>query len=378
MSASTSEIQAAAKFIQEGKLVAMPTETVYGLGAHALDPQAVARIFASKERPSFDPLIVHVCDQEMIQGLIGDLTPLTQSAYEALAQAFWPGPMTLILPKSERVPDIVSSGLPTVGIRMPNHPVALELIRQSGCPIAAPSANKFGRTSPTTPEHVTKQLDMVEAVLDGGPSEVGIESTIIALTPSGFEILRPGAITPKMVSEALHHAMHESGLEYPEVHNNHAHQVEAPGMLDSHYSPTKPLHLVNAQEMGLILEFLEATAQDPSIKSDPSTGLDLSSLPKNLVLHLQECLESHQKSSGKAPIGLINFDMEATWVEGHLAQVLHLSPKQQLSEYAVGIFGAIHHFEDSSIQLILAQKVPQEGIGVAIMDRLQKAAFQYQ
>jgi len=178
----------AAAFIRDGKVVAFPTETVYGLGADALNPMAVAKIFELKERPSFDPLIVHIASVDQLEALVKSI----DERVHKLAQTFWPGPLTIVLPKSSIVPDIVTSGLPTVGIRMPDNPVALELIRKAGCPVAAPSANKFGRISPTTAAHVRKQLPDVDYILDGGKTTIGIESTIISLTPAGFRILRNG------------------------------------------------------------------------------------------------------------------------------------------------------------------------------------------
>lgn len=171
----TDQILEAAKLIREGELVAFPTETVYGLGADALNPYAVAKIFAAKERPTFDPLIVHIADINKV----AELAFIESDYVYKLAEKFWPGPLSIVLPKKDIIPDIVSSGLPTVGIRMPNNPIALELIRLSGRPIAAPSANKFGRISPTTAAHVRKQLPEVKCVLDGGPTSIGIESTVI-------------------------------------------------------------------------------------------------------------------------------------------------------------------------------------------------------
>lgn len=334
MSSTHREIKAAAQLIREGKLVAMPTETVYGLGANALDPMAVSRIFESKERPSFDPLIVHICDLAMAESLVEEFDPRAQ----ALAEAYWPGPLTLILPKSELIPDIVSSGLPTVGLRMPNHPIALELIKQSTCPIAAPSANKFGRVSPTQAKHVAKQLDMVEAILDGGGATVGIESTIVALTDEGFEVLRPGAITPEMIAETLKPL---TDLKTREVQGSHNHKVEAPGMLDSHYSPNKPLYIVSKEEI------LQA-AEGGQI-----------SLPHQGLVETKQC-------------GLIHLDLPAELNYGQIYQ-----PASNLSEFAIQLFSSIHYFEDSELGFILVQEIPEEGIGVAIMDRLKKAAFRF-
>lgn len=306
----------AAGLIRAGKVVAFPTETVYGLGANALDPMAAARIFELKERPAFDPLIVHIADLEQLPLL----TPTKDPRLFALAEAFWPGPLTLVVPKAEGVPDIVTSGLPTVGIRMPDHPMALELIRQSGCPIAAPSANKFGRVSPTAAEHVRRHLPEVDLVLDGGSTRVGIESTIVALRPDGYVLLRPGAIT----REDLNRILPESA-EVPVAGG-----TEAPGMLASHYSPAKPF-LINAP--GLLA------------KINPET------------------------------CGYIGFSTGPAVAFG---KELILSPGGDLREYATRIFGAMHQMEASDVQCIVAEPVPQKGIGIAIMDRLLKAAHEWQ
>ncbi|MGB5507867.1 MAG: L-threonylcarbamoyladenylate synthase [Robiginitalea sp.] len=305
-------LETAAKIIIEGGVVAFPTETVYGLGANALDPMAVARIFEVKERPSFDPLIVHIADLEQLQVLSTSEDPRIGK----LAEAFWPGPLTLILPKTDRVPDIVTSGLPTVGIRMPDHPMALELIRESGCPLAAPSANKFGRLSPTRAAHVERHLPEVDYILDGGTTRVGLESTIVRLESDGFLILRPGGIT----REDLVAVLPESAKTVE------AGSPEAPGMLDSHYSPSKPFYLYRPEILGRI---------------EPSKA------------------------------GFISFQGEkpATFLQMRI-----LSPKGDLKEYATKIFSALHELQESEVDVILAEPIPETGIGIAIMDRLRKAA----
>ncbi len=308
------EILIAANFILEGKLVAFPTETVYGLGANALDPDAVVKIFEMKERPSFDPLIVHIAH-------LDDLEPLTKEhddrVYE-LARRFWPGPLTIVLPKNSIVPDIVTSGLPTVGIRMPANPIALELISAAQRPIAAPSANKFGRVSPTTAQHVRKQLKTVDYILDGGPTTVGIESTIIQLNQKGFNILRNGVI----VREDL-----EKVLPYHPEYNNES-TVIAPGMVKSHYSPAKPLY----------------------IAGETSKEID------------------------RTRAGFLSFS-EAE-VSGY-KEVIKVSRHKDLKEYAVNLFAAIHYMEESDVEYMVAEPVPEIGIGIAIMDRLRKAAYRY-
>lgn len=308
---SHSNIDIAAKYIQEGKLVAFPTETVYGLGANALDPIAVARIFELKERPSFDPLIVHIAEIDELK----NLTLNYDKRVYQLAKIFWPGPLTIVLPKSNLIPDIVTSGLPTVGIRMPNNEIALELIRKSKCPIAAPSANKFGRISPTSPQHVKTKLPNVDYVLDGGKTIIGIESTIITLNSEGFEILRPGFITREEIEHVIPYFSENKNLDY----------VVAPGMLKSHYSPSKPLYILDESSTILI---------------------------------------ERQRA------GLLSFSGKD--IEDYKV-VINLTTNRDLKEYAVNLFESMHKLEESDVDYITAEPVPEIGIGIAIMDRLKKA-----
>ena len=307
-------IETAARYIREGKLVAFPTETVYGLGADALNPLAVAKIFELKERPSFDPLIIHIADLARMEELIQN----TDERIFRLAEKFWPGPLTMVLPKSKRVPDIATSGLPTVGIRMPANDFALELIRACGCPVAAPSANKFGRISPTTAAHVKKQLPHVDYILDGGKTTVGIESTIIKLTAHGFQVLRNGIITREELEEVV-----------PFDSNPVTEKLAAPGMMKSHYSPRKKLLI----------------ADSASMKTD------------------------------KSKAGLISFSGE---MEKGYRKVIRVSETKDLRDYAVNIFEAMHAFEDDNdIEIMIAEPVSETGIGKAIMDRLRKAEYNW-
>lgn len=306
-------IQIAADIIKAGGVVAMPTETVYGLGANALNPIAVARIFELKQRPSFDPLIVHIADMDNLNSL---MVNLDERVY-MLAERFWPGPLTMVLPKSDIIPDIVTSGLSTVGIRMPANDIALDLILSSGCPIAAPSANRFGHISPTTAEHVRKQLPDVDFILDGGSTNIGIESTIIRLTDIGFQILRKGIITKEDIESLMPYDL-QTRID----------KLSSPGQLKSHYSPRKP--------------FLIA---------------DTATLP----------------SKSKSNAGLISFSGA---LEEGFGKVIRLSQTSDLKEYAAGLFGAMHSFEDDpDISIIFAEPVLETGIGLAIMDRLRKAEF---
>lgn len=310
------QIALAAQHIREGRLVAFPTETVYGLGADALNPMAVARIFELKERPTFDPLIVHIADLKDI----ARLTTGNDPRVVLLAERFWPGPLTIVLPKSDLVPDLVTSGLGTVGIRMPNHPIALELIRSSGSPLAAPSANKFGQLSPTRARHVEKQLPDVDFLLDGGSTTVGIESTIISLNADGFEILRHGVITREEIETLIpYHALPASEKE----------NIVSPGMLKSHYSPNKPLYILAEGEL-------------PTQPTDRAGLLSY---------------------SGRHTAGFMKVEM--------------LAENGDLKTCAVNLFAAIHRLEESDVELIYAEAVPETGIGIAIMDKLRKAAYRY-
>lgn len=306
-------IKKAAKIIQSGDIVAFPTETVYGLGANAFDSNAVAKIFETKERPSFDPLIVHISD-------ISQITELYDGNDErvfSLAEKFWPGPLTIVLPKTRAVPEIVTSGLETVAVRMPANNIALELIRQANTPIAAPSANKFGKISPTEAAHVRKQLPGIFTI-NGGKTQVGIESTIITLQEDGFEVLRPGVITADDLQKIVPQSIYISQKS----------KLNAPGLLKSHYSPQKPMYVVN-----------------------------------------NPCISFKEQHNA----GLISFGVPGR--ECQFAKVEILSERKDLREAAVNLFSAMHRLDESNVECIVAEPVPEEGIGIAIMNRLVKAAY---
>jgi L-threonylcarbamoyladenylate synthase len=305
-------IQQAADLILRGELVAFPTETVYGLGANAFDPAAVAKIFETKERPSFDPLIVHIADLKQLRELVSSM----DSRISVLAKHFWPGPLTIVLPKSDKVPDIVSSGLDTVGIRMPDHPIALALIRMAKTAIAAPSANKFGMLSPTESKHVLQKLPGVKMVLEGGASRFGLESTIIRLNKKGFEILRPGFFSREDIEAFVPYHSEGSSAGHP----------EAPGMLDSHYSPKLPLYIAGEEPV--------------SIEPEKTAYVAFSKAP--MVRYMTSVV---------------------------------LSPEAKLSQFATRMFSALHDLEDSGAEAIVIEGVPEEGLGIAIMDRLRKASY---
>ncbi len=248
------QIERAAELIRDGRLVAFPTETVYGLGANAFDAEAVARIFEVKGRPSTSPLIVHVASLEGAR----ELASGWPGSAEKLGRRFWPGPLTLVLPKQSRIPGIVTAGLDTVGLRVPSHPVALELLRAARVPIAAPSANRFTRLSPTSADHVREGLGSeVDLVLDGGPAEVGIESTVLSLAGEGPVLLRPGMIS----AEAIEEVVGPVSVGGSAGEGSHP----SPGMHPRHYSPRTPVQLVERGHVpssgrGAYLGFGEAAA----------------------------------------------------------------------------------------------------------------------
>jgi len=271
---NAAEIEAAARLLRAGRLVAFPTETVYGLGANALDPEAVARIYAAKGRPPTSPLIVHVSSVDMAQSLVTSWPEVANQ----LARRFWPGPLTLVLEKQPTIPSIVTAGLSTVGLRMPSHPVALALIKAAGVPLAAPSANRFTQLSPTTADHVRRSLGSdVDLILDGGPCEVGIESTVLSLAGSQPLLLRLGGIARAEI-EALIGPVTKAGDVSLVAH-------PSPGMHPRHYSPRTRLLLVKggqvpAQGNGIYLQYQHApsrsgtaTVQMPSTPTDYAAAL---------------------------------------------------------------------------------------------------------
>lgn len=307
------QIVQAGRIIANGGVVAFPTETVYGLGASALDADAAARIFEVKNRPSFDPLIVHVASVDQARAC-AERFP---EAAQALAEAFWPGPLSVVVRKKGVIPDLVTAGLPTVAMRMPNHPVALELIREAGVPVAAPSANPFGALSPTTAEHVRRHLgDTVDAVLDGGECTVGVESTIVSLVGERPVLLRPGGIPVEAIERLI------GPLEQTHAPKD---KPLAPGQLPTHYAPRTPL----------------ALSPDPQHPSDARIGLLAS-----------------QEPADRQPYAAVEV----------------LSAQGDLREAAANLFAALHRLDALDLDSILANPLPDHGLGRAINDRLRRAA----
>ncbi|TKB65965.1 MAG: threonylcarbamoyl-AMP synthase [Nitrospira sp.] len=318
-SASDAEsIRRAGRIIKTGGLVAFPTETVYGLGCDAMNAEAAAKIFEAKQRPQFDPLIVHIADRKQLETLVEFVPPLAQQ----LMDHFWPGPLTLILPKQTAVPDLITAGLSTVAVRMPNHPVAQSLIREAGTPIAAPSANLFGYVSPTTAQHVAAGLgSTVDLILDDGPCPIGVESTIVSLAGSQPELLRPGSITIEQLSAVI-------GAIRRSVSVNHT--PIAPGQLSRHYATQTPLTI------------LASAGARPILKDGVRTGL---------LIH------SHARDT-----------------DDRFAAVEVLSSTGDLREAARHLFAALRRLDSLGLDRIYAEPCQEEGLGVAIMDRLHRCA----
>lgn len=322
----------AAAVIRSGGLVAFPTETVYGLGADAANAAAVARIFTAKGRPSDNPLIVHVSDR----GMLADVVKEIPEKAERLMERFWPGPLTLVLPKLPSIPDSVTCNLPTVGVRMPHHPVALALIRAAGVPIAAPSANRSGRPSPTAAEHVVEDLaGRIDIILDGGETGVGVESTVIDMTVDPPVLLRPGGVTVEQLTKEIGEVMVDRS-----VHG--AEGVEAPrspGMKYKHYSPQAQVILVE----GSVLP-MQAKIKDLAYEYEE----------EGQKVGIMCSVES--RGVYQAPV------------------VLEYGSRDDLASMASDLFSTLRAFDRHGVNVILVEGVPATGIGLAIMNRLRRAA----
>jgi L-threonylcarbamoyladenylate synthase len=312
------DITRAAALLNQQQLVAIPTETVYGLAANAFSEAAVLKIFEAKNRPSFDPLIVHT---HSIGNFTQVATDIPDLAYR-LAEAFMPGPLTLILPRAAQVPLLVTSGNDSVGVRIPNHPLTLALLKELSFPLAAPSANPFGYVSPTTAQHVNQQLgDKIPYILDGGPCRVGIESTIISFAGGEPEILRLGGLALEEIEKVL-------GQPIRRVKTSSS-NPQAPGMLSSHYAPRK----------------------------------------KVLIGNIHQLLQAHDLDK----VGILSFSEAFAGVPA--VQQVQLSPTGDVHEAARNLFAGLRYLDGQPIEIILAELVPETGLGLAVNDRLRRAAF---
>ncbi|MCH6234753.1 L-threonylcarbamoyladenylate synthase [Cognataquiflexum rubidum] len=314
------DISKAKTLLEQGKLVGIPTETVYGLAGNALDSDAVAMIFATKNRPDFDPLILHTSAMERVHDFVKEIPfPLN-----LLASKFWPGPLTLLLPKKEIVPDLVTSGLDTVAVRVPSHPLTNELLSELDFPLAAPSANPFGYISPTKAIHVNDQLgDKIAYILDGGDCEVGLESTIVGLEEGEVTVYRLGGLDLNAIREVVGEV---------KVMTHSSSNPKSPGMLKSHYSPTKPFILGKLED--LVLEY----------------------------------------SAKGIPFAILSFHQKFPSLDR--SKQIQLSQTKDLNEAAKNLFAAMRALDTMDVSVILSELLPEEGLGRAINDRLRRAAVQ--
>lgn len=353
--ATEENIRAAARVLKQGGLVAMPTETVYGLAANAFDAEALSRIFLTKERPTFDPLIVHIAPERasladlMREQLIypHDLADLAVKRIDLLIRTFWPGPLTLVLPKSDLVPDLATSGLETVAIRAPRHPVAIALIRELGLGVCAPSANRFGRISPTSTADVLDELgDRIDFILEGGPCEIGLESTILQITEEGEPILlRPGVTSRAEIETLLKSRVLDPGA----ADSDDGVQI-APGRLASHYAPKKPLSFLS----GPVAQLMSPPPILGGLRPKKIGLLTVSGDPKEAADMLSEIFE--------IPVQCESLSIAGDWTEA-----------------ARTLFRKLRHLDASDNDLLFCEPIPAQaietsGIAYAIADRLQRAA----
>jgi len=324
---------AAVELLRKGEIVALPTETVYGLAADALNPIAVAEIFEAKERPRFDPLIVHLPSRDWL-AKIANVPEQNGQLISKLTDKFWPGPFTIVLPKRQIVPEIVTAGLDTVAVRISGHPVFSQIIQLFGKPLAAPSANRFGRVSPTTAHHVLDELDArIPLIIDAGSTEHGIESTIISVRENSIDLLRRGPVTAEQLSEFAKIKLAASP----------ARKISAPGQLPSHYAPRTPLRVVD-------------NAESFSPPKNQRVGLLAWSLVSG-----KEDLQSPRRRTGDGRS--LKF-----------VAVRNLSAHEDLREAAANFFRYLRELDVLGLDLIVAERVPSQGLGAAILDRLERAS----
>jgi L-threonylcarbamoyladenylate synthase len=337
---AASAIAEAARLLRAGQLVAFPTETVYGLGADATNAEAVAGIFAAKQRPLSDPLIVHIADLAEASRVVADFPEVARE----LARRFWPGPLTLVLPRAASIPPIVAAGGATVGLRMPAHPVALALIRAAGVPVAAPSANRFMHTSPTTAAHVLADLDgRIAAVLDGGPCAVGVESAVLDLTTTPPRLLRPGGVTleqlrevvPDVVGPATDAELSEASVA------SVADVARAPGQMPRHYAPHTRLIVYAAT-------------------GEAGRAATLAGARRALADGLR--------------VGALAPDEEAADLEALGVAVERLGPSDAPDQQTRRLYAALRALDTRGCDLLLAHSFPRVGLGLALADRLRRAA----
>lgn len=329
------QLSEAGQILADGGIVAFPTETVYGLGADARNTDAVASVFTAKGRPSDNPLIVHISHTDQLGSLVSEIRPLEQT----LMDHFWPGPLTLVMPvRPNTVSPLVTAGLNTVAIRMPDHPIALGLISASGCPLAAPSANRSGRPSPTTAAHVMEDLSaVIDGVVDGGSAGIGVESTVIQVQDDHtIMILRPGGVTEEQLSSFATQVIRDPALQDSSLELT----PRSPGMKYTHYAPQGSMTIVVGE-------------QDEAVNH-----------------YIQQQIAQAQERGEKT--GVLVFD--ETNINSTNTVILSLGSRDSLAEAANRLYGALRTLDSEGVTFIMAQGCDQQGMGVAVMNRLSKAA----
>lgn len=330
---NTEELKVICNLIKNGELVIFPTETVYGIGANALDKDAVSKIFVAKGRPADNPLIVHIADKRDIEKYVREVTPVEQK----LIDTFMPGPFTLILPKKDIIPDIVSGGLDTIGIRMPSNVIARGIISFSGVPVAAPSANVSGKPSGTSIDDIRKELEgRVSAIIDGGETEIGLESTVVKVIHEIPVILRPGKVTDKDIIDAVGIAKYDNKI-FEKVTEEQI--VESPGMKYKHYAPETKCKMVYCED-----------------------ELDQ-------IFYINRYIRQY-----KGDVVLLSFDEHREKIVISDSRFISLGSKDNLEEIAKNIYSALRKADSIKAEVILIEGVKREGIGIAIMNRLLRAA----
>lgn len=354
-----------AEALRNGRLVAFPTETVYGLGANALDSTAVQSIYIAKGRPSDNPLIVHIADPAILDTLVTEIRP----AVRKLMSAFWPGPLTMVLEKTACVPMVTTGGLDTVAVRMPDNPIALELIKKSGVPVAAPSANRSGKPSPTLAEHVTEDMNgRIAYIIDGGPCRVGVESTVLDMTGEIPTILRPGGITPEMIEQVVGCVQLDRSLT--DKHN--VVKPKAPGMKYTHYAPKGEVIVVSGQEKDVVQWICEHALQDQKM------GIRFAIV--TATEHIQRYssdktgnFDNLDSIHNMNTIGKIN-KMDSINSIDSIGAVIPYGSIHQPEEIASNIFKILRECDRMGVEKIYVEAIAKEGIGLAVMNRVEKAA----
>lgn len=392
------DVELAGTLLRVGDLVAIPTETVYGLGANGLAADAMERIYVAKGRPSDNPLILHVCDQSMVHRLVRHITPLEQT----LMDTFWPGPLTITFEKSELVPERATGGLSRVALRCPNHDVCREMIRIAGVPIAAPSANRSGRPSPTTAEAVLHDMKgRIHAVVDAGPCEIGVESTVVQVEGDTMIILRPGGVTKEMLEMVADHVVYDTALHDP------TEAPKAPGMKYRHYAPDMPVQvLVGSSES--VVKAIESIASVESFRGTGNTASNESAVSETtgdryLLDGNSSEYASEDRNDRYTPKRMGVFVSQQTWdslIEAldvevqlvigstHVSHLLSLGSEADAKEIVGIIYGetaepvslanqlyeGLLAFNEKDVDLLIVEGCEKVGLGVAVMNRLEKAS----